>query len=175
MRLVIVMALVAGLAWAVPIAFFGRQQTAYVGSLAGGQRPDAPVTAQPVTGGGSVDVLAPSETTGPADPIGQAEDALAQANLNEAIRIAEVYAAENASYAGLDATVAASFAPSITFTSGAPAAPEVVSIRGVSATTVVFVTASTPGALLCAAAAEHVVSFGRVDAQTPLQCSGGWD
>jgi hypothetical protein len=50
----------------------------------------------------------------------------------------------------------------------------VIGIRGVTATTVVFVAVTDGGGVLCAAADGEVVSFGRADASAPAQCTGGW-
>jgi hypothetical protein len=169
MRLVIAMALVAGLAWSIPMVFFGRQQTEYAGALTG-------ASDDPTPGGeGSTDVAgAPAGQRTPVDPIGRANDTMAQATLNNAIRSAQVFYAERGSFDGFGPEVAAQYDPSVTYTSGA-AAPGVVSIRGLSPSTVVFVTASEDGAMLCAAANGDAVSFGRTDAQTSLQCTGGWE
>ena len=158
-RLVVGAALVAGLIWTVPTVFFGREATGYVRDLTGGSDP-----ADGVTGPGSV--------RPPTDPIGRANDAQAQASLNSAIRVAQVFYAENGTFAGFGPQVAAQYEPNLTFTVG-PAAPGVVSLRGLSADTVVFVTGSEDG-FLCAAAQGEIVAFGRSDAQSPAQCTGGW-
>jgi hypothetical protein len=156
-RLVVIAAIIAGIAWGVPMVLFGREQTDHVADLTGGS------TSSP--GAGS------SEP--PVDPIGRANDAQAQATLNNAARVAQIYFAENGSYEGFGPAVASGYDPTVRYSSG-PAAPGVVSIRGLSQTTVVFVTASENGAYLCAAAQAEVVSFGRADAQAPSQCLGGW-
>lgn len=158
LRIVIAMALVAAIAWTVPMIFFGRQATRYAEDLTG---------ASEDPGGGT------SGGQAPVDPIGQANDVQAQANLNNAIRSTQVYFAENGSYQGFDAQVAGQYDPSVTYTAG-PAAPGVVSVRGVTPTTVVMVTATEGGGYLCAAAQADVVTFGRADALSPAQCSGGW-
>jgi hypothetical protein len=160
-RLIVGAALVAGLVWTVPTVFFGREATRYVSDLTGGSDPE---TTDGVAGPGSVGA--------PQDPIGRANDAQAQASLNNAIRVAQVFYAENGSFAGFGPQVAAQYEPNVTFTIG-PAAPGVVSLRGLSPTTVVFVTGSE-GGYLCAAADGEIVAFGRSDAQSPAQCTGGW-
>jgi hypothetical protein len=158
-RLVVIAAVIAGIAWGVPMALFGRQQTDDVADLTGGS------TSESTPGAGS------SEP--PVDPIGRANDVRAQATLNNAARVAQIYFAENGSYEGFGPEVASGYDPTVRYSSG-PAAPGVVSIRGLSPSTVVFVTTSESGAYLCAAAQAEVVSFGRADAQAPSQCLGGW-
>ncbi|MEX2407153.1 MAG: hypothetical protein WD834_07415 [Actinomycetota bacterium] len=157
-RLIVGAALVAGLIWTVPTVFFGREATKYVGDLTGGSD------------------LEPTDGVGvpgaPKDPIGRANDAQAQASLNNAIRVAQVFYAENGSFAGFGPQVAAQYDPTLMFTTG-PAVPGVVSLRGLSPTTVVFVTGTDSG-YLCAAAQGEIVAFGRSDAQSPSQCTGGW-
>lgn len=158
-RLIVGVALVAGLIWTVPTVFFGREATEYVGDLTGGLDP-----ADGDTGPGSV--------RPPNDAIGRANDALAQASLNSAIRVAQLFYAENGTFAGFGPQVAAQYDPNLTFTVG-PAAPGVVSLRGLSPETVVFVTGTERG-YLCAAAQGEIVAFGRSDAQSSSQCVGGW-
>ncbi len=160
LRVVIVMAVVAAVAWTVPMVFLGRQATDNAAVLTGASESQDPVTG---TSGGQA----------PVDPIGRANDIQAQALLNTAIRSTQIYFAENGTYQGFDATVAGQYDPSTIYTSG-PAAPGAVSVRGVTPTTVVMVTATKDGAFLCAAAQADVVTFGRGDAQAPAQCSGGW-
>jgi hypothetical protein len=159
-RLIVGAALVAGLIWTAPTVFFGREATEYVGDLTGGS------DLEPTDGD-----TGPSSGA-PQDPIGRANDAQGQASLNNAIRVAQVYYAENGSFAGFSPQVAAQYDPTVTFTMG-PAGPDVVSLRGLTPTTVVFVTA-TPSGYLCAAAQGEIVGFGRSDAQNASQCTGGW-
>lgn len=159
LRLIVGAALVAGLIWTVPTVFFGREATKYASDLTGGSD---------LTDG----VTGPGSGGAPRDPIGRANDAQAQASLNNAIRVAQVYYAENGSFAGFGPQVAAQYDPNVTFTIG-PAAPGVVSLRGLSPETVVFVTGTERG-YLCAAAQGEIVAFGRGDAQSPAQCTGGW-
>lgn len=156
---VVAMAVVAALAWAVPMVFFGHEAVDNAATLTGAQD--------------SQDSGAGSSGAAPVDPIGKANDIQAQALLNTAISSTQVYFAENGSYQGFDATVAAQYDPSTTYTSG-PASVGAVSIRGVTPTTVVMVTATKGGDSLCVAAQADVVTFGRADAQAPAQCSGGW-
>ena len=158
LRVVIAMALVAATAWTVPMVFFGRQATEHAAVLTGAS--EDPGTG--VSGGQA-----------PVDPIGKASDIQAQAILSNAIRSAQVSFAENGTYQGFDAAVAGQYDPSTTYTSG-PAAVGVVSVRGVTPTTVVMVTATQDGTFLCVAAEAEVVTFGRGDAQAPSRCSGGW-
>ncbi len=158
-RLIVGAVLVAGLVWTVPTVFFGREATEYVGDLTGDLEPTDGVTG-------------PGSAGPPEDPIGRANDAQAQAALNSAIRVAQVFYAGNGTFAGFGPQVAAQYDPNVTYTIG-PASPGVVSLRGLSPTTVVFVT-GTEGGYLCAAAQGEIVSFGRSDARSPSRCTGGW-
>jgi hypothetical protein len=159
-RLIVGAALVAGLVWTVPTVFFGHEATQYVSDLTGGS--DLGHKGGDGAGSGGA----------PQDPIGRANDAGGQATLNNAIRVAQVYYAENGSFTGFGPQVAAQFDPTVKFTMG-PAGPGIVSLRGLTPTSVVLVTATENG-YLCAAAQGEIVAFGRSDAQIPSQCSGGW-
>jgi hypothetical protein len=108
------------------------------------------------------------------DPIGEANDVRAQAMLDQAIRVSQVYYAEHGSFDGLGPDAAAAYDPSIIYARGAPA-PGVVAMS-VSPTTVVFVTLVEPnGGYLCAAAMGDIVTFGRTNATMPAECQGGWE
>jgi hypothetical protein len=104
--------------------------------------------------------------------IDRARDVSAQATLQTAVGGASAYFAENATFAGFDPQAAVLFDPSVGYTTGA-AAPDLVSIRGVTPTSVVLVT-STGSGYLCAAVSGGVVSYGRADAATAAACTGGW-
>jgi hypothetical protein len=157
-RLIVAMALVAALAWAVPMVFLGREATDHAATITGAE-----------------DDERPSDPAGaaPADPIGRANDAAAQAALNNAIRAAQLYYAETGSYEGFGTQTAAHYDPTLRLTSG-PASDGVVSVRGVTPTTVVLVSVTDSGDYVCAAAASQVVTFGRSNASSPAQCAGGW-
>jgi hypothetical protein len=158
--------------WLVPMVLLRRPDVA---------RPPAPGTVDPVPvagatapeaadpPAGSVDT-APEETL-PTDPIGAANDLQAQALLDRAIGVAQVWFAEQGSYAGFGPEQAAQLDPSIPFTTGA-AAEGSVTIR-VTPQTAVLVTLSG-GEPLCAAAQMDVLSYGRADAGSPAECTGGW-
>ena len=108
------------------------------------------------------------------DPIREANDVRAQAMLNQAIRVSQVYYAEHGSFEGFGPDAAAAYDPSIVYGRGAPAAETVA--MSVSPTTVVFVTVVDPnGGYLCAAAMGDIVTFGRTNATMPAECQGGWD
>jgi hypothetical protein len=155
---VVAMAVVAAFAWAIPMVFFGHEAVDNAATLTGGSKPHE--------GHGS-------SGEAPADPIGKANDVEAQAMLSTAIRSTQAYFAENGSYQGFDASVAGQYDTSTTYTTG-PATVGVVSVRGVTPTTVVMVTATKGGGVLCAAAGASGVTYGREDAQSAAQCSGGW-
>jgi hypothetical protein len=108
------------------------------------------------------------------DPIREANDVRAQAMLDQAIRVSQVYYAEHGSFEGFGPDAAAAYDPSIVYGRGAPAADTVA--MSVSPTTVVFVTVVDPnGGYLCAAAMGDNVTFGRTNATMPAECQGGWD
>ena len=92
--------------------------------------------------------------------------------MSEAIRGAQAYYAENGTFDGYGPDAAATFDPSIVYTAGA-AAPGMVSMV-VTPTSVVLVTLVDRGGYLCAAAAGDLVTFGRSNAASADQCSGGW-
>jgi hypothetical protein len=160
MRALVTLGVASLLVWIVPMVFLSSRQADVVSS----------VPVQPVgqTGGAS----ATGAEVVLADPIGAANDLQAQNLLNTAIRVSQVWYAENGTYAGLGPEQASQYEPSIYFTSGSPA-PGAVALR-VTPDSVVMVTVSTGGSALCAAASLDVVSFGRTDASTPQQCQGGW-
>ena len=56
--------------------------------------------------------------TAPADPVGASNDVGAQADLSNALVIAQTYFAENGSFDGFTPQVASGLEPSITFTTG---------------------------------------------------------
>lgn len=123
-------------------------------------------------------VLAGRNTTEQADTgveaIGQAQDVQAQANLQSAIRAAMAYYAENGTYVGLGPGSGAYFDPGVTYNTSPTAVVGQISIRGVTATTVVLATKTESGAALCAAANLTTVSYGRADAASAAACTGGW-
>jgi hypothetical protein len=97
----------------------------------------------------------------------------AQAMLNQAIRVSQVYYAEHGSFEGFGPDAAAAYDPSIVY--GRAPAPDTVAMS-VSPTTVVVVTVVDPnGGYLCAAAMGDIVTFGRTNATMPADCQGGWD
>lgn len=155
-RVLVALGLVSLLVWIVPMVLLSRQQAELVTSAA------------PVAAGG-----APAGDGGqaPEDPIGMAGDLQAQNLMNNAIRVAQVWYAENGTYAGFGPEQAAAFDPSIVFTTGPPTRGTVT--MRVAPDTVVMVTISGSGPL-CAAATLDVVSLGRADASAPPQCQGGW-
>jgi hypothetical protein len=157
--LVAVMAIIVGAVWAVPMVFLQHEEADRAADLIGGSAAHAPA-------GGA------GAATAPADPVGASNDVRAQADLANAVVVAQTYFAENGSLGGFTPQVASGLEPSITFTAGA-ASSGAVSIRGVTATSVVLVTTTARGPL-CAAVDSGAVSRGRVDAQSPAQCAGGW-
>ncbi len=182
MRVLAGLGLLVALVWVIPVMFLSRSQAERAAELRGGV-PTAPTG---VTAGVPVEPVEPAEpveatggvaggtgASGPAGPIGAANDVQAQATLNDAIRIAQLYAAENGSFDGFTPEVAAGFDPSIAYTPGVPV-PGVVAIV-VTPTTIVLVTVvDGGGGYLCIAADGEVLTTGRVNATSPEQCQGGW-
>ncbi len=157
--LVAVMAIIVAVVWAVPMVFLQHEEADRAADLVGASAAQAP-------GDGA------GAATAPLDPVGASNDVGAQADLSNALVVAQTYFAENGSFDGFTPQVASGLEPSITFTTG-PASPGAVSIRGVTSTTAVMVTATARGPL-CAAVDAGAVSRGRVDAQSPAQCTGDW-
>lgn len=183
MRLLALLGLATVAIWAIPlVALRGDDATPSLADTAsiaegasGAVAPQQPAISGPVTAPAApAGASAPGATGsgGLTDPVGAANDLSAQSLLNEAIRVAQVYYAEQGSYGSFTPEVAAQYDPSIVFTLGAPA-PEMVSMS-VTPTSAVLVTLVEGGGYLCAAATADVVSFGRVYALSPEQCQGGW-
>ncbi|MEX0754651.1 MAG: hypothetical protein WEA54_04050 [Actinomycetota bacterium] len=103
--------------------------------------------------------------------IPEAEAVQAQANLDTAMRGAQVYFAENASFAGYGPEIATQTAPGPSYTTGTPTGGA-IAIRGVSPTTIVFVTTTASGAPMCVASTGTTVTRGTQDAQTAAGCTG---
>ena len=167
-RALVLLALVVAAVWVVPLVLLQATRTepaaagpTAVGATAIGEQAgatgDSGATGDPVS-----------------DPIGESNDVRAQAMLNQAIRVSQVYYAEHGSFEGFGPDAAAAYDPSIVYGRGAPAADTVA--MSVSPTTVVFVTVVDPnGGYLCAAAMGDSVTFGRTNATMPAECQGGWD
>ena len=170
-RLLVVLGLAVAAVWVVPFVFLQDAETApatAVGATAEG----ATVVGRPA--GATAGVTGAIPVGDPvSDPIREANDVQAQAMLNEAIRVAQVYYAENGSFDGFGPDAAAAYDPSIVYTQGAAAANTVA--MSVSPTTVVLVTVvELNGGYLCAAAMSDIVTFGRTNATMPAECQGGW-
>ena len=149
------------LVWLVPMVFLSRRQAELVSSVAPPSVDPAGEATRPV-----------SEGSAPTDPIGRARDLQAQALLNGAIRVAQVWWAENGTFSGFGPGEATEYDPSIYFTSGVPA-PGTVTMR-VTPDEVAMVTVAEGGGYLCAAANLDLVTLGRVDAARAQDCYGGW-
>jgi hypothetical protein len=169
-RALVLLGLVVAAVWVVPLTILQsarREPTAAGPTAAGATSMGEPAGATGVTGATSVgDPVS--------DPIQDANDVRAQAMLNQAIRVSQLYYAEHGSFDGLGPDASAAYDPSVVYGRGAPA-PGMVAMS-VSPTTVVFVTVVEPdGGYLCAAAMGDIVTFGRTNATTPAECQGGWD
>lgn len=180
MRVLGGLALLVALLWVIPLVFLGRDQAERAAQLRGA----APTAAAGVTAGVPAEPAEPTGSTGglaaptgatggPAGAIVEANDVQAQTTLNDAIRIARLFATENGSFEGFTPEVAAAYDAAIAYTVGVPV-PDTVAMV-VTPTTVVLVTVvDGGGGYLCIAADGEVLTTGRVNATTPEQCQGGW-
>jgi len=168
-RGLVLFGLVVAAVWVVPLMLLQDVKTEPAGPTAVG------ATAIGEPAGGTTGATGATPAGDPvSDPIREANDVRAQAMLNQAIRVSQVYYAEHGSFDGFGPDVAAAYDPSIVYGRGAPAADTVA--MSVSPTTVVFVTVVDPnGGYLCAAAMGDNVTFGRTNATMPAECQGGWD
>jgi hypothetical protein len=161
-RSLVLLGLVVAAVWVVPLVLLQATKT----------EPAAGPTAVGATAIGETGATPAGDPV--SDPIREANDVQAQAMLNEAIRVAQVYYAEHGSFEGFGPDAAAAYDPSIVYARGAPA-PDMVAMS-VSPTTVVLVTVVEPNAgYLCVAAMGDIVTFGRTNATMPAECQGGWD
>ena len=169
-RALVLLGLLVAAVWVLPLVLL---QVTKTGSAAAGPTAlGATAIGEPAEVTGATGATSASDAV--SDPIQEANDERAQAMLNQAIRVSQVYYAEHGSFDGLGPDEAAAYDPSIVYGLGAPA-PDTVAIS-VSPTTVVFVTLVEPdGGYLCAAAMGDIVTFGRTNATMPAECQGGWD
>lgn len=107
--------------------------------------------------------------------LGSSSGALAQRDLRNALAAAKTHYTDRASYAGFTPAVAESIEPSLTYNTSSTATSGEVSIRDVSESTVLLVTAGPDGSLWCIAddQAGAGTTYGTVDAQTAAECVGG--
>ena len=167
-RGLVLFGLVVAAVWVVPLMLLQDAKTETTGPTAVG------ATAIDEPAGGTTGATGATPAGDPvSDPIREANDVRAQAMLNQAIRVSQVYYAEHGSFEGFGPDAAAAYDPSIVYVRGAPAADTVA--ISVSPTTVVFVIGVDPnGGYLCAAAMGDIVTFGRTNATMPAECQGGW-
>jgi len=171
-RGLVLFGLVVAAVWVVPLMLLQDAKTETTGPTAA----VAPAIGEPAGGATGTTGATGATPAGDlvSDPIREANDVRAQAMLNQAIRVSQVYYAEHGSFEGFGPDAAAAYDPSIVYGRGAPAAETVA--MSVSPTTVVFVTVVDPnGGYLCAAAMGDIVTFGRTNATMPAECQGGWD
>ena len=171
-RGLVLFGLVVAAVWVVPLMLLQDAKTETTGPTAA----VAPAIGEPAGGATGTTGATGATPAGDlvSDPIREANDVRAQAMLNQAIRVSQVYYAEHGSFEGFGPDAAAAYDPSIVYGRGAPAADTVA--MSVSPTTVVFVTVVDPnGGYLCAAAMGDIVTFGRTNATMPAECQGGWD
>lgn len=100
-----------------------------------------------------------------------AQDRQAQSDLRNALVAAKTLYIDASTYAQISPETAAQIEPSLTYDTSATASVGVVSIRDVSATTVLLVTKSDAGTVFCIADnAYSGTTYGTVDAQAVTEC-----
>ena len=176
-RVLVVLGSVVALVWVVPLVFLKGTTTPSAGAM-GATAPGEPAgaTSGAISGAtGATGATGGTVTGDPvSDPIREANDLQAQSMLNEAIRVGQVYYAENGTFDGFGPDAAAAYDPSIVYTQGTVTTDMVTMY--VSSTTVVLVTmVELNGGYLCAAAMSDIVTFGRTNATMPADCQGGWE
>jgi hypothetical protein len=107
------------------------------------------------------------------DEVDRAQEFLVRSRLDAALRAAEIYHANTGTFAGFDASAAAELDPEIRFTRSQALVPGEITIRVATDGSVLLVTASPTGAPLCASSIRGTVTYGRVDAMRPEDCTGG--
>ena len=93
-----------------------------------------------------------------------------QVDLVQASLAATTYMAENGSFDGFNASLAAGLEPSVRWADGGAAQTGIISIRGASGMSVVLVTLDATGNPTCLAFINGVKQTGNTDAQTPADC-----
>jgi hypothetical protein len=170
-RALVLLGLVVAAVWVVPLMLLQDVKTQPTGPTAVGATAIGEPAGRTTGATGATGATPAGDPV--SDPIREANDVRAQAMLNEAIRVSQVYYAEHGSFDGFGPDAAAGYDPSIVY-ARAPA-PDTVAMS-VSPTTVVLVTVVDPnGGYLCAAAMGDIVTFGRTNATMPADCQGGWD
>lgn len=101
-----------------------------------------------------------------------AQDRAAQANLRNALVAAKTLSIDASTYATINPETADQIEPSLTYDTSAAASVGVISIRDVSATTVLLVTKSDSGTVFCIADNSYGgTTYGTVDAQAVAECA----
>lgn len=122
-----------------------------------------------------VDGVPTTENIALATAVPSAADQRAETDLRNALVAALTYYTDGATFVGLTPKVAARIEPSLTYHTSTSAIPGEISIRDVSATTVLLVTAAQDGSVWCIAndASSGTTTYGVVDAQTAAECVEG--
>jgi hypothetical protein len=97
----------------------------------------------------------------------------AEAALRNALAAAKTFYADCGSYSGFGPDIAVAIEPALAYNTSSTATPGVISIRDVSTTTVLLVTATADGRPFCIAddTAAGLTTYGTVDAQAVAECS----
>lgn len=104
------------------------------------------------------------------DQVDKAQGVAGQVRLQTAATAMTSFLSENGSFNGFDAAAGEQFEPSLNWVDGGPAADGVVSVRGVTSTSAVLVTADG-GAITCLAQSYPAAAYlGTADAETAADC-----
>lgn len=109
----------------------------------------------------------------------RSEDRAAQARLRSAVAAVKIQFTDNGSYAGVTPASLTAIEPSLVYNASVPAGLSQISVRDVSSTHVLMVTASASGQFVCVAddVTTSGLSYGKTGADTYVlvsDCTGGW-
>lgn len=103
-----------------------------------------------------------------------AQDLAAQTELNQAGLVAANYFAVNGDLSGFNAAQGGGLEPGLTWADGGDPTEGTISVRGAAPDSVVMVTMSAGGNVLCLGVTASATTMGKSDADTAADCSGGW-
>jgi len=108
----------------------------------------------------------------------RSQNRAAQSNLRNALTAAKSFYTDSETYTpaagNFNAADGAATEPSLTWNDAAASVAGEVSVRGVTATTVVLVTESASGSNFCLYDSNGTTGYGDDDAANVAACAGGW-
>jgi type IV pilus assembly protein PilA len=104
----------------------------------------------------------------------RSQNRAAQSDLRNALTAAKSFYTDADAYTGFDAVDGEALEPSLTWGAAAPAVEGTVSVRAVTATTVLLATRSASGTFFCVADNNGTTVYGDDDAADIASCTGGW-